>query len=104
MSPFHARTAGPISAKFCTDLPTNSRKLLNTSMTPPTQPLDPGVLQNPNGSRERKLCVTQNVEMGDVSSLNFFQAAPGPGWLVKNKKMNSIDLVKSHMPLKNDSQ
>jgi len=41
MSPFFARTAGPISTKFCTDLPANSGKVLNTSMTPPTQPLHP---------------------------------------------------------------
>jgi len=40
MSPFHARTT-----KFCTDLPANSWKVLNTSMTPPTQPLDPRVPQ-----------------------------------------------------------
>jgi len=45
LSPFHARTAGQISAKFCTDLTTNSGKVLNTSMTPPTLPLDPGVPQ-----------------------------------------------------------
>jgi len=40
MSPFHARTARPISTKVCTDLPTNSGKVLNTIMTPPTQPPD----------------------------------------------------------------
>jgi len=45
MYPFHARTARPISTKFCTDLPNNSGKVLNTSMTLPTQPLDPGVPQ-----------------------------------------------------------
>jgi len=45
MYPFHARTAGPISTKFCTDLPANSGKVHNTSMTPPTQPLDPGLAQ-----------------------------------------------------------
>jgi len=44
MSPFHTRTVRPISTKFCTD-PANSGKVLNTSMTLPTQPLDLGVPQ-----------------------------------------------------------
>jgi len=66
MSLFHARTARPISTKFCTDLPTNPGMVLSTSMTPPTLPLDPGVPQTPK----------------DVSSSNFSGAAPGPGWLV----------------------
>jgi len=38
-------------------------------------------LQNPNGSRERKLCFTKNVQMGDVSSTNYSLVALGPGWL-----------------------
>jgi len=45
MYPFHARTAGPIYTKFFTDLPANLGKVLNTSMTLPTRPLDPGVPQ-----------------------------------------------------------
>jgi len=46
MYPFHAQTAGPIPTKFCTErIPTNSGKVLNTTMTPPTRPLDPEVLQ-----------------------------------------------------------
>jgi len=36
-----------ISTKFCTDLPTNSGKVLNTSMTPSTQLPDPMVPQIP---------------------------------------------------------
>jgi len=59
MSPFHAQTAGPISTKFCTDLPANSGKALNTSMTPPIQPLDSGVPQTPKPKRvtgEKTLC------------------------------------------------
>jgi len=42
MSPFHAQAAGSIFTKFCTDLPANSGKVLNTL---PTQPPDPGVPQ-----------------------------------------------------------
>jgi len=45
MSLFHERAAGPISTKFCTDLTTNVGKVLNTSLTLPTQPPDPWVLQ-----------------------------------------------------------
>jgi len=48
VSLFHAWTAVPISAKFCTDLPTNSRKcVLNTTMTPPAQLPDSGIPQTP---------------------------------------------------------
>jgi len=47
VSLFHAQTTGSISTKFCIDLHTNSGKVLNTSMTPSTQPPDPGVTQNP---------------------------------------------------------
>jgi len=41
------QTARLISTKFCTDLSTNSWKVLNTTITPPTQPPDPGVPQTP---------------------------------------------------------
>jgi len=47
VSLFHGRTAGPISTKFCTDLHTNSMKVINTSMTPPTQTPDHRVSQTP---------------------------------------------------------
>jgi len=41
-------------------------------------------LQNPNRSLEKKLCFTKN-------GLNFFQAAPGPSWLVSNNsKLNEL--------------
>jgi len=59
MSPFHARTARPISTKCCTDLPTNSGKVLDTSMTTPTQPLHPRVPQTPKPkwvTGEKTLC------------------------------------------------
>jgi len=39
----------------------------------------PGVPQTP------KLCFTKNVQVGDLISLNFFRAAPGPSWLVNIK-------------------
>jgi len=44
---FPMQTARLISDKFCTDLSTNSWKVLNTTITPPTQPPDPGVPQTP---------------------------------------------------------
>jgi len=74
MSPFHAWT--PISTKFRTDLPANSGKVLNTSMTPPTRPPDTGYpkLQNLNWSLEKKLSITKKVQMDDVSSSNFSRA------------------------------
>jgi len=59
MSPFHILTAGPISTKFCTDLPTNWGKVLNTRMTTPTRPPDPGVPQTPKPkwiTGEKTLC------------------------------------------------
>jgi len=53
---FHNRTARPISTKYCSNLPTNSRKVLNTSMTPPSQPHDPRVPQalKPKTDHSRK--------------------------------------------------
>jgi len=77
MSLFHPRTAKPISAKFCTDLHTNSGKGLNTSMTLPIWPPDFRVPQTPNPKQVtgEKLCFSKNA-------LNFSRAAPGPGWLV----------------------
>jgi len=51
MSPFHARTTGPISTEFCIVLHTNSGKVLNTGMTLPTQPPDPGVPKQQNLNR-----------------------------------------------------
>jgi len=59
MSLFHAQTAKPISTKFCSDLPTNSGKVLNTSMTPLTLPLDPRLPQTPKPkwvTGEKTLC------------------------------------------------
>jgi len=53
LSHFHKQTARPI------DLHTNSGKVLNTSMTPPTQPLDLGVPQTPKPKQvtgEKTLC------------------------------------------------
>jgi len=75
VSLFHLQTAGPISAKFCTDLHTNSWKVLNPSLTPPTLPPDTGVPQTPKPIQitgEKNLCLTKKI----------FRAAPGHGWLV----------------------
>jgi len=65
MSLFHMRTARPISTKFCTYLQTNSVKVLNTSMTPPTWPPDPMVSQFSKLSQvtgEKTLC---DIECSD---------------------------------------
>jgi len=69
MFPYHARTARPISTKFYTDLPANSGKVLNTCMTPPTQPLDPRVPQTPKPEwREtgEKTLFNVNVQTGTL--------------------------------------
>jgi len=89
MSPFHARTAEPISTKFCTDLCTNSGKVLNTIMTPPTRPLDPGVPQTPKPKQvtgEKTLC---NVKCPD-------------GWrkLIKNFPGSTGVRLVSHLYIK----
>jgi len=64
------QTARPISTKFCADLHTNARKVLNTSMTRPTQTPDPK-LQNQNRIAEKKLCFTKK-------HIQFFPGSPGP--------------------------
>jgi len=78
VSVFHTRTANPISAKFCTDLHTNSGKVLNTRLTLPIWPPDPRVTQTPKSKQitGEKLCFTKYA-------LNFSRAAPGPSWLIK---------------------
>jgi len=87
MYPFHARTAGPISTKFCTDLHTNSGKVLSTCMTPPTRPPDPGVPQTPKPQQvtgEKTLC-NKKCPDGWRKTHQISRAAPGPGWQVKHK-------------------
>jgi len=79
MYPFHARTARPISTKFCTDLPTNSGKVLNTSMTTPTQPVDPSVPQTLKPkwvTGEKTLC---NIKCPDgwPKLIEFFPGSAG---------------------------
>jgi len=92
MSPFHARTAGPISTKFCTDLPTNSGKILNTVMIPPT----------PKPKRvtgEKTLC---NVKCSDGYPYTIqliSQAAPVPSWLVYIKRQFVPTYVCTCVPL-----
>jgi len=55
-------------------------------LTPPTRPPDSWVTQTPKPQQitGKKLCFTKNVQMGDLISLNFSRATPGPGWLVYN--------------------
>jgi len=65
ISLFQAQTTAPLSGIFCTDLHTNSGKVLNTSLTPLTWPLDPGVPQTPKPkcvTGEKTLC---NVKCPD---------------------------------------
>jgi len=79
MSPFHARTARPISTKFCTDLPTNSGKVLNTSMIQPTQPLDPRLPQTLKPkwvTGEKTLCNVKSPD-GWRKLIKFFPGSAG---------------------------
>jgi len=76
---FTPKTARPISTKFCTDLHTNSRKVLNTSMTLQTRPLDPRVPQIPKPkwvTGEKTLCNVKCPD-GQLNLIKFFL-----GWLV----------------------
>jgi len=73
---FHVRTAGPVSIKFCTDFHTNSGKILNTSMTPPTQSPGPQT-PKPIQITGEKLCFTKNA-------WNFSWAALGPRRIVSH--------------------
>jgi len=75
----NSNLARPISTKFCTDLPTNSGKVLNTSMTLPTQLLDPGVPQTLKPkwvTGEKTLC---NVKCPDgwCKLIKFFLGSAG---------------------------
>jgi len=78
MSPFHAQAAWPIFTKFCTDLHTNSGKVLNTSMTPPTGPLDPvpQTLKPKRVTGEKTFC---NVKCPDgwLKLIKFFPGSAG---------------------------
>jgi len=56
---FRVQTARPISANFCTDLHTNSGKVLTTSMILPSHPPNLGVPQTPKPKQvtgEKSLC------------------------------------------------
>jgi len=82
MYPFHARTAEPISTKFFTDLPTNSVKVLNTSMTLPTWTPDPGVPQTLKPkwvTGEKTLCDVKCPD-GWRKLVKFFPGSAG-AWL-----------------------
>jgi len=92
MSPFHTWTALPISTKFCTNLHTNSGKVLNTIITSPTQPLDPGVSQTPEPkwvTGEKTLC---NVKCPDGwrKLIKFLPGSAGPGWLIYIYKCETV--------------
>jgi len=82
MSPFHAQTTRPITTKFCTDLATNSGKVLNTSMTPPTQLLDP----RPKWVMgEKTLCNVKCLD-GWRKLIKFFPGSAGARLASKNLK------------------
>jgi len=88
---FHTLTAGQFSPK--TDLPTGSGKVLSTSLTPPTQPPDPGLPQTPKPVQEKSfaldpgwlvyicksdclyLCPSFTIESPDQSPPNFEQTS-----------------------------
>jgi len=64
-------------------------------MTLPTQSLDPGVPKAPKPKQitGEKTLLYKNVQMGDMSSLNFSRLAPGPGWLVVHKRKINVFLI-----------
>jgi len=87
LSLFHPLTARPISTKFWTGLPINSGKVLNTSLTLPTQPPDPVVHQatKPKQIIGEKTLLFKKCQT-DLISLNF-------SWAVWNKNgLQSLDL------------
>jgi len=66
---FHLQTARPISTNFCTDLCNSLGKVLNTSLTLPTQPSDPGVPQIPKPkqiTREKNFLYKKCIEFFPV--------------------------------------
>jgi len=87
MTPFHARTARPIPVKFCTDIPANSGKVLNTSRTPPTCPPDPVLPQTPKPKQitGEKTMLYKKCPDGSHKLIKFFLGSAGPIWLVINK-------------------
>jgi len=85
LCPFHEGTARLISTKFCTDLPTNSGKVFNTSMTPQTRALDPGQTPKPKWVMvEKTLCNVKCPDGYPFAVQLISRAAPGPGWPVTN--------------------
>jgi len=76
MSPFHVRTDGPISTKFCTDLHTNLGKVLNTIMIPTSGPQGTPNSKTQMGQGRETWC---NVKCPDGSHLliKFFLGSAG---------------------------
>jgi len=77
MSLFHNQTPGTISTKFYTDFHTNTGKVLNTSLTWPTQPPDPWVPQT-----SKPIQITGEKTLLQKNALNFSRAMRGLGWQV----------------------
>jgi len=65
-------TARQISTKFCTDFLINLGKVLKTSMTPPTQPTDPGVTQAPKPKQ-----ITGEKTLPYKKCIKFFLGSAG---------------------------
>jgi len=82
---FTPKPPHPISTKFCTDLPTNSGKVLITSMTAPTRPPGPrgtpnsGVPQTPKPKQVKGEKTLHNAKCPDGWSklIKFFPGSTG---------------------------
>jgi len=86
VSLFYTQTAKPISTKFCTDLHTNSGKVPNTSLTPPTWTPDPGVPQNPKPFWWYHLCKTFLSQQNNISLFTFSWL----NWLLECKRLKLV--------------
>jgi len=88
---------------YLTSKPPNQSPPNFTQTSPPTQwrfltqvwPPDFRVQQTLSRSREKKHCFTKNVQKGDLISLNFSQAVPGPSWLVSYNLINKVCFILS---------
>jgi len=69
---FTREPVGLISTKICADFPTNSGKVLNTSMTLPTRPLTPGYPKLQNLITGEKTLLYKKCPDGWLNLIKFF--------------------------------
>jgi len=86
-----------MSTKFCTDLHTNSGKVLNTNLTLPTRLPHPRALQTPKPKQiiGEKTLLYKKYPDGRLNLIKFFPGSAGPwlAWLVIHKKSNQSQLM-----------